>query len=62
MKAMAKGPAKEGQTVITLELRIDLVEHLDTQARYLGQSRAAYIRGLVIKDMDRQGPGPMATA
>jgi hypothetical protein len=59
---MPKGPAKQGQANITLELRIDLVEHLDTQARYLGQSRAAYIRGLVIKDMKRQGPGPMATA
>jgi hypothetical protein len=62
MKAMPKGPAKQGQTNITLELRTDLVEHLDAQARYLGQSRAAYLRGLVIKDMDRQGPGRMATA
>jgi len=62
MKAMPKGPAKQGQTNITLELRTDLVEHLDTQARYLGQSRAAYLRGLVIKDMDRQGPGRVATA
>ena len=59
---MPKGPAKQGHANITLELRIDLVEHLDTQARYLGQSRAAYIRGLVIKDMKRQGPRRVATA
>ena len=58
---MPSWPAKEGQTAITLELRTDLVEHLDAQARYLGQSRAAYLRGLVIKDMDRQGPGLVAT-
>lgn len=62
IRSMPKGPAKQGQTNITLELRTDLVEHLDTQARYLGQSRAAYLRGLVIKDMDRQGPGRVATA
>ena len=61
-RSMPSWPAKEGQTAITLELRTDLVEHLDTQARYLGQSRAAYLRGLVIKDMDRQGPSRMATA
>jgi hypothetical protein len=59
---MPKGPAKQGQANITLELRIDLVEHLDTQARYLGQSRAAYIRGLVIKDMKRLLASGRATA
>jgi hypothetical protein len=41
---------------MTIELRADLVEHLDAQAEYLGCSRAAYLRGLVVKDMERQGP------
>jgi hypothetical protein len=59
---MPSWPAKEGQTAMTLQLRTDLVEHLDRQARYLGQSRAAYLRGLIIKDMYRQGPSRRATA
>jgi hypothetical protein len=50
-------PSREGRTAITLELKTELVEHLDAQASYLGCSRAAYIRGLVIRDMERQGPG-----
>jgi predicted DNA-binding protein len=54
---MPTWPTKEGRTTITLELRTELVEHLDAQAEYLGQSRAAYVRGLVMKDMERQGPG-----
>jgi predicted DNA-binding protein len=53
---MPTWPTKEGRTTITLELRTELVEHLDAQAEYLGQSRAAYVRGLVMKDMERQGP------
>jgi len=54
-------PTAEGKRCVTIELRIELVKHLDTQARYLGQSRAAYLRGLVIEDMERQGPGRVAT-
>jgi predicted DNA-binding protein len=54
---MPTWPTKEGRTTITLELRTELVEHLDAQAEYLGQSRAAYVRGLVMRDMERQGPG-----
>jgi hypothetical protein len=57
---MPTWPTKEGRTTITLELRTELVEHLDAQAEYLGQSRAAYVRGLVMKDMERQGPGKAA--
>jgi hypothetical protein len=57
---MPTWPTKEGRTTITLELRTELVEHLDAQAEYLGQSRAAYVRGLVMKDMGRQGPGKAA--
>jgi predicted DNA-binding protein len=59
---MPSWPAKEGRTAITLELKTELVQHLDSMSAYLGQSRAAYIRGLVIKDMERQGPGRAAQA
>jgi hypothetical protein len=54
---MPTWPSPEGRSAITLELRTDLLIHLDTQASYMGCSRAAYIRGLVIRDMERQGPG-----
>jgi hypothetical protein len=30
------------------------VAHLETQARYLGMSRAAYIRGLIVRDREQQ--------
>jgi len=38
----------------TLLLTRDLVAHLETQARYLGMSRAAYIRGLIVRDREQQ--------
>ena len=57
---MPTWPAREGLKVLTVEFRSDLVEHLDAQAEYLGCSRAAYLRRLVIKDMERQGPAPTA--
>jgi predicted DNA-binding protein len=47
---------------MTIELRAELVEHLDAQAEYNGCSRAAYLRMLVVKDIERQGPGRVATA
>jgi hypothetical protein len=53
---MPSWPAKEGRTTITLELKVELVEHLDAQADLYGCSRAAYIRQLVVKDIQRQGP------
>jgi hypothetical protein len=59
---MAPWEAREGHKMITTELRADLVEHLDIQAQYVGCSRAAYLRGLVVKDMERQGPGPAPAA
>jgi len=59
---MPKGPAKQGQTNITLELRTDLVEHLDVQSQYEGCSRAAYMRRLIVRDIERQGPGRVAKA
>jgi hypothetical protein len=54
--------AREGHKMITTELRTDLVEHLDIQAKYVGCSRAAYLRQLVVKDMERQGPAVAAKA
>ena len=57
---MPAWPAKEGTRTMTVELRSDLVEHLDAQAEYYGMSRAAYLRTLVIRDMERQGPAPTA--
>jgi hypothetical protein len=55
---MPSWPTKEGRTTITLELRVELVQHLDDQADLYGMSRAAYLRQLVVKDMQRQGPAP----
>jgi hypothetical protein len=41
---MSPYEASEGKTVITIELRINLVQHLDARASYLDCSRAAYLR------------------
>ena len=43
---------------ITVELSEPHIEHLDSQARYKGCSLAAYIRELIVGDIERQGPGP----
>jgi len=53
---MPSWPSKDGMKCMTIEMRHDMVEHLDTQADYLGCSRAFYLRQLVLKDMRRQGP------
>jgi hypothetical protein len=56
-------PTAEGRRCITIELDIAHIQHLDAQASYYGRSRAAYLRGLIVRDMERQGPGPgVATA
>jgi hypothetical protein len=57
---MSPYKASEGKTVITLELRINLVQHLDARASYLDCSRAAYLRGLVIEDMENTASTPTA--
>lgn len=49
-------PIPEGRRCITIELDVAHVAHLDTQASYYGRSRAAYLRGLIVRDMERQGP------
>lgn len=50
----------DGKTVITVELRINLVKHLDDRASYLDCSRAAYLRRLVIEDMENTSSTPTA--
>lgn len=50
-------PTKQGMKCMTIEMREDLVQHIDEQADYQGMSRVAYLRQLVMKDMRRQGPG-----
>ena len=57
---MSPYEASEGKTVITLELRINLVKHLDARASYLDCSRAAYLRRLVIEDMENTASTPTA--
>ena len=54
-------PIPDGRRCITIELSNEHVAHLDRQAVYLGRSRAAYLRGLIVRDMERQGPAPAAT-
>jgi hypothetical protein len=57
---MSPYEASEGKTVITIELRINLVKHLDDRASYLDCSRAAYLRRLVIEDMEKRASTPTA--
>ena len=55
-KPMPGWPIPEGRRCITIELDVKHVEHLDHQADYLGCSRAAYLRQLIVRDVERQGP------
>ena len=57
---MPKWPSSDGKRQITVEVPDEHVEHLDEQARYKGMTRAAYVRGLIVDDIVRQGPGRMA--
>lgn len=53
---MPSWPLPEGRRTITIDLPAPHVEHLDAQAHYEGCSRAAYIRQLIRRDIERQGP------
>ena len=53
---MPTWPVPDGRKTITIELPTQHVDHLDTQASYEGCSRAAYLRQLIRRDMERQGP------
>jgi hypothetical protein len=57
---MPSWPAGQGRSVINLALKVELIAHLDQMADLYGCSRAAYVRQLVVKDMQRQGPGHTA--
>jgi hypothetical protein len=57
---MPKWPSSNGKRQITVEVLAEHVEHLDAQAAYRGMTRAAYVRGLIVRDIVRQGPGRMA--
>ena len=59
---MSPYEASECKTVITIELRINLVQHLDARASYLDCSRSAYLRRLVIEDMENTACTPATTA
>jgi predicted DNA-binding protein len=54
---MPRWPSSDGKRQITVEVPAEHVEHLDEQARYRGMTRAAYVRGLIVNDIVRQGPG-----
>ncbi len=57
---MPTWPTSDGRRAITLEVPASHVEHLDQQASYEGCSRAAYIRQLIRRDIERQGPASQA--
>jgi hypothetical protein len=54
---MPTWPLPPGRKTLTLELDEAFVQHLDKEAHYIGCSRAAYLRSLIRRDMERQGPG-----
>ena len=53
---MPTWPVPEGKRCITIELDEAFVSHLDGQASYYGTTRAAFLRLLIRKDMDRLAP------
>ena len=48
--AMPTWPPVAGRRTITVDMLPQQVKHLDTQADFIGCSRAAYLRRLVIED------------
>jgi predicted transcriptional regulator len=48
---MPRPPVDPDVKSMTVQLRPELTEHLDQQAFYLGISRAAYLRQLVMEDI-----------
>lgn len=54
---MPGSPVDQDRRLITLTLAADLRAHLDARAEYEGCTRAAYLRGLIVRDIERQGPG-----
>jgi predicted DNA-binding protein len=56
MPHLMTSPAQPERKACTFDFPIEHVEHLDAQAEYLGCSRAAYVRQLIVRDIERQGP------
>lgn len=50
---MPTWPTPEGRKTITLEVPNELLDRIDVQAKYLGCSRAAYLRQLMVRDIER---------
>jgi predicted DNA-binding protein len=50
---MPDWPPSQGRRALTFELAAEHVDHLDAQASYLGCSRAAYLRQLIRRDIER---------
>ena len=59
---MPTWPVPVGKRCITIELDETFVAHLDTQADYYGTTRAAFLRMLIRKDMERSAAGPLPIA
>lgn len=59
--AVPTWPTPAGRKTITLELPNEHVAFLDTQARHRGCSRAAFIRWLIVSELERQA-APTAAA
>ena len=53
---MPNWPVRPGMKCITVELLTEQVEHLDREADYLGCTRVAYLRQLILRDMGRLRP------
>lgn len=49
---MPTWPTPEGRRVVTLEMPLHLIEHLDSQAKRRGCSRAAFVRWLIVNDIE----------
>jgi predicted DNA-binding protein len=49
-------PIAPGRKCVTIELSVEHVQHLDEMSAYYGMSRAAYLRTLIVRDVERQGP------
>ena len=47
-------PVPEGIRCLTFTVPDDLGAHLDARSEYLGCSRAAYLRQLIVLDRERQ--------
>jgi hypothetical protein len=50
---MPAWPTPPGRKCITVELPTEQVDHLDREADYLGCTRVAYLRQLILRDMGR---------